>query len=311
MKTGDGPTEDANGATRNEENVIRLPRDWLGPPEELVPIGPAARARAAQLDVGDAPPPAADAFWSEDAAALHDAVQAPVGAAGDRLRPPVGLVAPVAAQWHLRLPRRPRLPRRRGPHGRRGPRVVLVRWALVAVAAAVVAVPAVLALGGRPAGRRTEAQTGLVRPVTHSQTTALAQGSAALESRQLPNADATAHQAGQAAHAHARTRTRSKMAGRSKVAGRSQVPGKSRHRPAVTHHSAAHAVTRRPLLRRRRRRAPPQAPLPPSLTGAAQPHRRPAPRVLSLRFLQARLAWARSPANAIPGAHELTKRVVI
>jgi hypothetical protein len=245
VKTGDGPTEDANGATRNEENVIRLPRDWLGPPEELVPIGPAARARAAQLDVGDAPPPAADAFWSEDAAALHDAVQAPVGAAGDRMRPPVGLVAPVAAQWHLRLPRRPRLPRRRGPRGRRGRQVVLVRWALVAVVAAVVAVPAVLALGGRPAGRRTDAQTGLVHPVTHSQTTALAQGSAALESRRLPNADATAHQARQGAHARARTRTRSKAAGRSKVAGRShsQVMGKSRHRPAATHHSAAQAVT--------------------------------------------------------------------
>ena len=231
MRTGDGPTKDGNGATRNEENVIRLPRDWLGPPEELVPIGPAARARAAQLDVGDAPPPAADAFWSEDAAALHDAVQAPVGTAGERLSPPVGLVAPVAAHWHLRLPRRPRL---RGLRGPRGSRVVRARWALVAVSAAVVAVSALLALGAWPAGRRTAAQTGPVHTVTHSRTTALAQDSAALP---LSKTDAADHRARQAAHARTRTRARTK------VARRSQVPGKSRHRPAATHHSAAPTVT--------------------------------------------------------------------
>jgi hypothetical protein len=64
---------------------VRLPRDWLGPREELVPIGPAARARAraraapapaGRNDLADqALPPTA--FWSQDSAALHDAVQAP------------------------------------------------------------------------------------------------------------------------------------------------------------------------------------------------------------------------------------------
>ena len=238
MKTGDGPTEDGKRATRDDENVIRLPRDWLGPPEELVPIGPAARARAAQLDLGDTPPPAADAFWSEDAAALHDAVQAPIGTAGDRLSPPAGLVAPVAAQWHLRRLRRPRLSGLRGP---RGLPVVRARWALVALSAAAVAVPALLALSARPAGRRTGAQTGPVRAVTHSGATALAQDSAALESRPLPKTHAAAHRAQQAPGAHARTRAHTRA--RTRVAGRRQVPGKSRHRPAATHHSAAPTVT--------------------------------------------------------------------
>jgi hypothetical protein len=84
---------------------VRLPRDWLGPRDELVPIGPPARARPAapEPDV----PPTADAFWSEDSAALHDAVQAP----------PEGTWAPIdslasSPRRHVRLPlqsgRRPR-----------------------------------------------------------------------------------------------------------------------------------------------------------------------------------------------------------
>ena len=110
METGDGRSTDSAGLTRNEENVIRLPRDWLGPPEELVPIGPAARARAAQRDRENAMPPAADAFWSEDSAALHDAVQAPSGPPRGRLDPPVGLVPPVAGLQIPGLNRLRRIP---------------------------------------------------------------------------------------------------------------------------------------------------------------------------------------------------------
>jgi hypothetical protein len=73
-----------------------------------VPIGPAARARAAQRDLDDGMPPAADAFWSEDAAALHDAVQAPAAGAGERLAPPVGLVPPVAGLLPARAIHLPR-----------------------------------------------------------------------------------------------------------------------------------------------------------------------------------------------------------
>jgi hypothetical protein len=142
---GDGRTEDSGGLTRSEENVIRLPRDWLGPPEELVPIGPAARARAAQRELEDGLPPAADAFWSEDAAALHDAVQAPPGATCQRLDPPVGLVPPVAGP---RVPALSRLPRfvSFGRHGR------LSRWwALLAVPVAALLVLAVIGAAEGPA----------------------------------------------------------------------------------------------------------------------------------------------------------------
>ena len=37
---------DGKGDAEEGTNVIRLPRDWIGPPDELVPMGPRARARA-------------------------------------------------------------------------------------------------------------------------------------------------------------------------------------------------------------------------------------------------------------------------
>ncbi|MEA2159666.1 MAG: hypothetical protein QOD66_2046 [Solirubrobacteraceae bacterium] len=48
---------------------MRLPRDWLGPREELVPFGPSADAAA--------PPPSASDFWGEQSAALQHALQGP------------------------------------------------------------------------------------------------------------------------------------------------------------------------------------------------------------------------------------------
>ena len=53
------------------DNVVRLPRDWLGPREELVPFGPRAFRGA------DEPPPSADDFWGERSAAIHGALEAP------------------------------------------------------------------------------------------------------------------------------------------------------------------------------------------------------------------------------------------
>jgi hypothetical protein len=50
---------------------VRLPRDWIGPREDLVPFGPRANA------VSSEPPPAAEAFWGEGSAEIHDAVRAP------------------------------------------------------------------------------------------------------------------------------------------------------------------------------------------------------------------------------------------
>jgi len=161
VKTGDGPNEDAGGATRNEENVIRLPRDWLGPPEELVPIGPAARARAAQLEADGAPPPAADAFWSEDSAALHDAVQAPSGAARDHLNPPVGLVDPVAGRWQMGPPGLSRLAEAWRMR-------VRTRWALLAVPTVVLLILAAIGFGEQGGTEVTSGHTAASSPVRHA-----------------------------------------------------------------------------------------------------------------------------------------------
>jgi len=63
---------ESQGTTRAEsdrDNVVQLPaRDWLGPREELVPLGPSRQSDS---------PPRADDFWSEDSAALQDAWQPP------------------------------------------------------------------------------------------------------------------------------------------------------------------------------------------------------------------------------------------
>lgn len=52
--------------------MVRLPRDWLGPREELVPFGPRASSEDAEQ-----PPPSANDFWGERSAAIHDALEAP------------------------------------------------------------------------------------------------------------------------------------------------------------------------------------------------------------------------------------------
>lgn len=71
---------------RHRDNVIRLPRDWLGPRDELVPFGPSAGPEQSKLENEVAGRPSADEgrpalpvspadFWGEHAAALHDAVE--------------------------------------------------------------------------------------------------------------------------------------------------------------------------------------------------------------------------------------------
>ena len=87
--------------------VVRLPRDWLGPREELVPFGRQPIPR----DEPDHATSAAD-FWGEGAAAVHDALQAPVeDAVEDAVEAPVetpaetppGRTAGVAAPAHRRV----------------------------------------------------------------------------------------------------------------------------------------------------------------------------------------------------------------
>lgn len=110
---------------RLESNVVRFPRDWLGPLEELVPIGPSGGQQSdsppdhaaddqptpAERRVVDFPPSAplrADAFWGEDSASIHDALEPPArpartasASAGACRRP-----APRLRRWiSMHLPR--------------------------------------------------------------------------------------------------------------------------------------------------------------------------------------------------------------
>ncbi len=97
----EGPQTEAERREKPPEtNVVRLPRDWLGPREELVPFGPRADAAAVEL-AGSSPaagstsvPPSANDFWGEQSADLQHALQGPdpsgagAGAAGPTSPPP-------------------------------------------------------------------------------------------------------------------------------------------------------------------------------------------------------------------------------
>jgi hypothetical protein len=64
-------------------NVVRLPRDWLGPRDELIPLGPLDEGQTdvhRDSDSGStsAPsPPSAEDFWGEGSAEVQDALQRP------------------------------------------------------------------------------------------------------------------------------------------------------------------------------------------------------------------------------------------
>jgi hypothetical protein len=123
-------SDDTTEPARPGDNVFRLPRDWLGPREELVPLeGTTGAASSAGA------PPRADDFWGEDSAALQDAWQAP-GQTG----PAVASGAPIRrARW-------------RGPaFAYRGPRRVAAATALIA---AVAATGIGVAYGGSGASRQ-------------------------------------------------------------------------------------------------------------------------------------------------------------
>ena len=71
---GSNQTGSGNGS---DDNVVRFPRDWLGPRDELVPFGPSAGTTTPGVD--EELPRSADDFWGEQSSAVHDAVRAPNG----------------------------------------------------------------------------------------------------------------------------------------------------------------------------------------------------------------------------------------
>jgi hypothetical protein len=156
VKTDDRETTDGTGED-GAENVVRLPRDWVGPPEELVPMGSRARAREREEII-----PGADDFWGEGAAAVHGAIQ-PSARHADRTT----TVPPARVRARRPLPRRPwgftvrPAPRRESIGSLR------VRPRIVALAVAVTCLVAVAAIGLAEGGGHPPTTNALVNGHGH------------------------------------------------------------------------------------------------------------------------------------------------
>src|SRR5579875_2769349 len=103
MESRDG--NGTEGGPQVSDKVIRLPREWLGPPEELVPLGSRARALREEAEAQAAAeetaelPASASSFWTEDSGS----VQAPMQRPADPWEPAAEASMPPAAH----VPRRP------------------------------------------------------------------------------------------------------------------------------------------------------------------------------------------------------------
>lgn len=91
-----------------DDNVVRLPRDWLGPRDELIPIGSSANGQSDRSEAGL--PPTADDFWGEESSLLQSALEAPPRAALANRAPPVP--APAVDAPGAPRPRKRRVGRR-------------------------------------------------------------------------------------------------------------------------------------------------------------------------------------------------------
>jgi hypothetical protein len=147
-----GPHTDVGGkGPRPESNVIRLRRDWLGPREELVPIGKIP-------EPVEEPPLAAADFWGDGSAAMHAPIvgEAPAGVGSGSARAAGrGLASGRTAwAWVVRI------------GGAR--RTWVVSGAIAAVVCLGVAL-ATLGSGSAPApARRTAQAAGAGRPVVEA-----------------------------------------------------------------------------------------------------------------------------------------------
>ncbi len=144
MREGRG-TEVGEAEPKSQADVVRLPRDWLGPREDLVPFGP----RAVSLD-RDAAPPSAEDFWGEGAAAIHDALQPPANAH------PNGQSAGLRGMPGASQPPRDDSVRGGPRNAIRSIPLTSADWRMVVGVAAILAIAAatVVALGSSSPGRR-------------------------------------------------------------------------------------------------------------------------------------------------------------
>jgi hypothetical protein len=89
-------TEDreARGNRDPADNVVRFPREWLGPREELVPFGPTTEPPVDRADPADSAANNAADFWGEDSANLQGVVESPTGELDDSTPgSPLGVMA--------------------------------------------------------------------------------------------------------------------------------------------------------------------------------------------------------------------------
>ena len=93
----EGREIEAGSATETSNKVVRLPRDWLGPPEELVPFGQSVPPPTEPDVAGFAP----NDFWGERAAAIHSAIQAPEVEAPPEQPAPQSTRKLRLGRWHL------------------------------------------------------------------------------------------------------------------------------------------------------------------------------------------------------------------
>ena len=80
--------------TTSDSNVVRLPRDWLGPRDQLVPFGlsePDDPFSASEPDEPSASAPTASDFWGEGSANVQTAWRGPAAhPAATAIEPPHG-----------------------------------------------------------------------------------------------------------------------------------------------------------------------------------------------------------------------------
>jgi len=188
--SSDGQPECGGG--QPESNVVRLPVDWLGPRDELVPFGPAVadregadrdpgregvdregadregadreRLESSVVELTPSSPSPAEGFWGEDSDAIQDALQGPAvtpapppACAGDDARV---ACAPAATARRLRT-RMHRPPLRRAHAGN------LIVAGTIAIACGGLAIRALgEAPGGHPGGAPLRAASGAGRTLS-------------------------------------------------------------------------------------------------------------------------------------------------
>ncbi|HWF51566.1 MAG TPA: hypothetical protein VG294_13085 [Solirubrobacteraceae bacterium] len=196
---GNDQNPDGRNGSSPSSNVVRLrPRQWLESEDELIPIGgtspePSSGTRLksdpptpAQADASDSATYwAASDFWGEDAAHVHDAVEAPTPP------PRASGVSPIEAA--------------RPPAARRFPRVPAL--AAIAIATAAITAIAINALGSAPGARLSPASSVHANAPARSTSAASAAKSATTAAaRRRLTAAASRHRRTQRPHLRVRSR---------------------------------------------------------------------------------------------------------